>query len=87
MLAHKAEEDGVAAVENMAGKAGHVNYATVPSICYTHPEVAQVGITEEQAKEMGIQYKVSATWQVYTLTGALMPSTRGEVRGGASVHC
>jgi pyruvate/2-oxoglutarate dehydrogenase complex dihydrolipoamide dehydrogenase (E3) component len=39
MLAHKAEEDGVAAVEIMAGKAGHVNYNTVPSIVYTHPEV------------------------------------------------
>lgn len=41
MLAHKAEEDGVAAVEIIAGRNGHVNYATVPSICYTHPEVAQ----------------------------------------------
>jgi dihydrolipoamide dehydrogenase len=40
MLAHKAEEDGVAAVEIMAGKAGHVNYNTVPSIVYTHPEVS-----------------------------------------------
>jgi pyruvate/2-oxoglutarate dehydrogenase complex dihydrolipoamide dehydrogenase (E3) component len=39
MLAHKAEEDGVAAVEIMCGKAGHVNYNTVPSIVYTHPEV------------------------------------------------
>eukprot|EP00199_Chlamydomonas_sp_CCMP681_P000613 CAMPEP_0119107506 /NCGR_PEP_ID=MMETSP1180-20130426/10608_1 /TAXON_ID=3052 ORGANISM="Chlamydomonas cf sp, Strain CCMP681" /NCGR_SAMPLE_ID=MMETSP1180 /ASSEMBLY_ACC=CAM_ASM_000741 /LENGTH=501 /DNA_ID=CAMNT_0007093007 /DNA_START=22 /DNA_END=1527 /DNA_ORIENTATION=+ len=58
MLAHKAEEDGVAAVETMAGKKGHVNYATVPSICYTHPEVAQVGITEEEAKKSGIKYKV-----------------------------
>lgn len=58
MLAHKAEEDGVAAVENIAGKHGHVNYATVPSICYTHPEVAQVGITEEEAKKAGLSYKV-----------------------------
>ena len=43
MLAHKAEEDGVAAVEIMAGKAGHVNYNTVPSIVYTHPEVRRFG--------------------------------------------
>ena len=57
MLAHKAEEDGVAAVEIMAGKPGHVNYNTVPSIVYTHPEVASVGLTEEQAKEAGHQVK------------------------------
>ncbi len=43
-----------------AGKKGHVNYATVPSICYTHPEVAQVGITEDEAKKAGIAYKVRA---------------------------
>ncbi|GHP06691.1 hypothetical protein PPROV_000543600 [Pycnococcus provasolii] len=56
MLAHKAEEDGVACVETMAGKHGHVNYANVPSILYTHPEVAWVGLTEEQCKEQGIEY-------------------------------
>jgi pyruvate/2-oxoglutarate dehydrogenase complex dihydrolipoamide dehydrogenase (E3) component len=53
MLAHKAEEDGVAAVEVIAGRAGHVNYNTVPNIIYTHPEVAAVGLTEEAAKEAG----------------------------------
>eukprot|EP00897_Mesotaenium_endlicherianum_P010234 jgi/Mesen1/9239/ME000006S09241 len=58
MLAHKAEEDGIACVENIAGKAGHVNYSTVPGIVYTHPEMAMVGITEEQAKAEGIDYKV-----------------------------
>ena len=57
MLAHKAEEDGVAAVEIIAGKVGHVNYNTVPGIVYTHPEVASVGITEEEAKKAGIEYK------------------------------
>lgn len=57
MLAHKAEEDGVAAVEIMAGKPGHVNYNTVPSIVYTHPEVASVGLSEEQAKEQGLSIK------------------------------
>lgn len=41
-----------------AGKKGHVNYNTVPSICYTHPEVAQVGMTEDEAKKAGIKYKV-----------------------------
>lgn len=58
MLAHKAEEDGIACVENLAGLTGHVNYATVPGIIYTHPELAFVGISEEEAKASGINYKV-----------------------------
>ena len=51
MLAHKAEEEGIAAVEQMAGKGGHVNYHTCPSVVYTHPELAQVGLTEEDARQ------------------------------------
>ncbi|MBI1393514.1 MAG: dihydrolipoyl dehydrogenase [Alphaproteobacteria bacterium] len=58
MLAHKAEDDGVACIELMAGKAGHVNYDAVPSVVYTYPEVASVGKTEEQLKEAGVAYKV-----------------------------
>lgn len=58
MLAHKAEEESIAAVEIMAGQHGHVNYETIPSVIYTSPEVASVGITEEQAKEAGISYKI-----------------------------
>lgn len=57
MLAHKAEDDGVACVELIAGKAGHVNYALVPGVVYTSPEVACVGKTEEELKEAGISYK------------------------------
>ena len=57
MLAHKAEEDGVAAIELIAGKAGHVDYDLVPSVVYTAPEVAWVGKTEEQLKEAGVAYK------------------------------
>jgi dihydrolipoamide dehydrogenase len=57
MLAHKAEEEGVAAVENMAGMHGHVNYDVIPGVIYTYPEVANVGKTEEQLKEAGVQYK------------------------------
>jgi len=53
MLAHNAEEEGTAAVERMAGKAGHVNYAACPSVVYTHPELAQVGLTQEQAAKAG----------------------------------
>lgn len=58
MLAHKAEEEGVALAEILAGGAGHVNYDTVPGIIYTHPEIASVGITEEQAKEKGLEINV-----------------------------
>ena len=58
MLAHKAEEEGVAVVEMMAGQAGHVNYETVPGVVYTWPEIASVGKTEEQLKAEGIEYNV-----------------------------
>ena len=58
MLAHKAEEEGIAAVELMAGQAGHVNYEAIPAIVYTWPEVAAVGQTEEQLKADGVAYRV-----------------------------
>jgi len=56
MLAHKAEEEGIAAVETIAGFAGHVNYNAIPGVIYTYPEVASVGKTEEELKEAGIAY-------------------------------
>ncbi len=58
MLAHKAEEEGVAAVEIIAGQKGHVNYDVIPGVVYTYPEVATVGKTEEELKKAGINYKV-----------------------------
>jgi dihydrolipoamide dehydrogenase len=58
MLAHKAEDEGIACVELIAGKSGHVNYDVIPGIIYTNPELAGVGLTEEQAKERGIEYRV-----------------------------
>jgi len=58
MLAHKAEEEGVAAVERMAGQAGHVNYDAIPNIVYTWPELASVGMSEEQAQSQEIQFKI-----------------------------
>ena len=58
MLAHKAEDDGMALAETLAGQAGHVDYNLVPGVIYTHPEVANVGQTEEQLKEAGRAYKV-----------------------------
>jgi len=56
MLAHKAEEEGIAAIETIAGFAGHVNYDAIPGVIYTYPEVAAVGKTEEELKEAGIAY-------------------------------
>uniref|UniRef100_A0A3Q3X8Z9 Dihydrolipoyl dehydrogenase, mitochondrial n=1 Tax=Mola mola TaxID=94237 RepID=A0A3Q3X8Z9_MOLML len=58
MLAHKAEDEGIICVEGMAGGAVHIDYNCVPSVIYTHPEVAWVGKTEEQLKEEGVPYKV-----------------------------
>jgi dihydrolipoamide dehydrogenase len=57
MLAHKADEEGVAVSEIIAGKPGHVNYAAIPSVVYTWPEVASVGANEEELKAKGIEYK------------------------------
>src|SRR3989441_5156003 len=58
MLAHKAEDEGIACVERIAGKDGHVNYEAIAGIIYTNPELAGVGLTEDQAKEKGIEYRV-----------------------------
>lgn len=57
MLAHKAEEEGVACVEQIAKGHGHVDYNTIPGVCYTNPEIGSVGLTEEQLKEQGIPYR------------------------------
>jgi len=57
MLAHKAEEEGVAVAEQIAGKPGHVNYQAIPSVVYTWPELAQVGLTEAEAKDQGLPIK------------------------------
>jgi len=56
MLAHKGEEEGVAVVENLVGLSGHVNYNAIPNVVYTHPEIASVGLTEEEIKAKGISY-------------------------------
>ncbi len=58
MLAHKAEEEGIACVEMIAGKAGHVNYEVIPGIIYTNPELAGVGLTEDLAKEKGMEVRI-----------------------------
>ncbi len=58
MLAHKAEDEGIAVAENIAGQSGHVNYNTIPGVIYTTPEVASIGQTEEQLKEKNIKYRI-----------------------------
>ena len=58
MLAHKAEEEGIAAVEHILGMGGHVNYDSIPGVIYTYPEVANVGLSEEQLKDQGVDYNV-----------------------------
>ncbi len=77
MLAHKASAEGIAAVESMAGRAGEVNYDTIPAVIYTAPEVASVGLTEEQIKERGIPYCVGS----YPFTGAGRARCMGETDG------
>ena len=57
MLAHKAEEEGIACVERLATGYGHVDYGTIPGVVYTHPEIASVGKTEEQLAEAGVDYR------------------------------
>ena len=56
MLAHKAEDEGVAVAEILAGQAGHVNYDVIPNVVYTYPEIASVGKTEDELKQAGVAY-------------------------------
>jgi dihydrolipoamide dehydrogenase len=77
MLAHKASAEGIAAVESMAGKAGEVNYDAIPAVVYTWPEVASVGITEEQAKERELPYCVGS----YPFSGTGRARCMGESDG------
>src|SRR5262249_23122515 len=58
MLAHKAEDEGIAVAEILAGQAGHVNYDVIPNVVYTYPELASVGKSEEELKEAGVAYKI-----------------------------
>ncbi|MDA8140406.1 MAG: dihydrolipoyl dehydrogenase [Desulfobacteraceae bacterium] len=77
MLAHKASAEGIAAVEKMAGRHGEVNYDAIPAVIYTHPEVACVGITENQARERDIPHCVGS----YPFTGAGRARCMGETDG------
>jgi len=81
MLAHKAEEEGVACVEKIVTGYGHVNYDAVPAICYTHPEIAGVGQTEAQLKQAGIEYRKG----VFPFIANGRAKAIGEVDGRAKV--
>jgi dihydrolipoamide dehydrogenase len=77
MLAHKASAEGIAAVESIAGRAGEVNYDAIPAVVYTWPEVASVGLTEDQVKEREIPYCVGT----YPFLGAGRARCMGETEG------
>ncbi len=74
MLAHKAEDEGVAVAEILAGQAGHVNYGVIPAVVYTAPEIASVGKTEEELKAAGVEYR----------SGKFPFSANGRARGMAA---
>jgi len=80
MLAHKAEEEGIALVERLAGKAGHVNYNVIPNVIYTHPELASVGLTEEAAKEQKIPYKTGRSYFRANARAKCMSADEGMVK-------
>ncbi len=80
MLAHKAEDEGVAAVEIMAGQAGHVNYEAIPNVVYTWPELASVGATEEEVKAKGVEYKTGTFPFMANGRAKAMEDTEGLVK-------
>jgi dihydrolipoamide dehydrogenase len=80
MLAHKAEDEGIAFAEILAGKPGHVNYDTVPGVIYTAPELASVGKTEEQAREEGLKYRVGKFPFTANGRARAMDETEGQVK-------
>jgi dihydrolipoamide dehydrogenase len=80
MLAHKAEEEGVACVERIAGIAGHVNYDAVPNVVYTHPELASVGLSEEAAREAGHEVRIGRFPFMANGRAKTMAETEGAVK-------
>ena len=80
MLAHKAEDEGVAAVENIAGFHGHVNYDAIPGVVYTYPEVASVGKTEEELKEEGVAYNTGVFPMMANSRARCMEEAEGMVK-------
>lgn len=86
MLAHKAEEEGVACVEAIVTGYGHVNYAAIPGVVYTHPEIATVGSTEEQLSERGVEYKKGVFPFAANGRARALNATEGRVKVLADAH-
>ncbi len=86
MLAHKAEDEGIAVAENIAGQSGHVNYDTIPGVVYTSPEVASIGKTEEQLKELNKSYKVGKFSFMANSRAKAIDDTEGFVKILADAH-
>lgn len=80
MLAHKAQEEGVAVAETIAGSARSIDYDAVPSVVYTHPELAMVGLTEDQAKERGLAYRVGRSYLRANARAMTMDGTEGVIK-------
>lgn len=78
MLAHKSEEEGIAVAELLAGGYGHVNYDAIPSVVYTHPEVAWCGKNEEELKKAGIEYSVGSF--------PFLANSRAKTNGKINIH-
>ena len=81
MLAHKAEDEGVACVELLAGKAGHVNYDAIPAVVYTFPELASVGISEDQAKAQGLDVRIGR----FPFAANARAKTMGQIEGAVKM--
>jgi len=80
MLAHKAEEEGIACVEHLVTGHGHVNYDAIPNVVYTHPEIASVGKTEEELREAGVEYKSGSFPFLANGRARAMAQTDGQVK-------
>ncbi len=80
MLAHKAEDEGIAVAENLAGKPGHVDYNTIPGVIYTDPELAGVGLTEEEVKDKALKYRVGKFPFLANGRAKAMDQTEGQVK-------
>src|SRR6185295_923936 len=80
MLAHKAEEEGIACVEGIVTGYGHVNYDSIPAVVYTHPEIASVGKTEDELKEAKIEYKKGTFPFMANGRARALGSTEGKVK-------
>ncbi|GAG10612.1 unnamed protein product, partial [marine sediment metagenome] len=81
MLAHKAEDEGIACVEGLVNGCGHVNYDAIPAVVYTQPEIASVGKTEEELREGGIEYRKGVFW----FRGNARARTLGHIDGKVKV--